>query len=54
MRTLAELPVTWYAEDGGHWGMSPGYDTAAHWYSQRVITYECFFCHNAYPGATVL
>ena len=25
---LVELPVSWYAEEGGHWAMSPGYDRA--------------------------
>ena len=24
--TLIELPLAWYAELGGHWGMNPGYD----------------------------
>jgi len=23
---LVEMPVSWYAEDGGHWAMSPGYE----------------------------
>jgi predicted CXXCH cytochrome family protein len=46
--TLIELPVGWYAENGGHLGMSPGYDhpdPATH----QMIAYECMFCHNAYP-----
>jgi Flp pilus assembly protein TadD len=46
---LTELPVTWYAEDGGGWAMSPGYDSHGHWYSQRGVSYECFFCHTSYP-----
>ncbi|HEY4359199.1 MAG TPA: tetratricopeptide repeat protein [Acidobacteriaceae bacterium] len=46
--TLIELPVAWYAEDGGHWGMNPGFDNA-HPMTRRVIAYECIFCHNAYP-----
>jgi hypothetical protein len=27
---LVEFPLSWYAENGGHWGMSPGYDRPAH------------------------
>ncbi len=46
---LIELPVTWYAEQGGRWGMSPGYDWAGHPGFSRKITYRCMFCHNAYP-----
>jgi hypothetical protein len=46
---LIELPVGWYAEQGGHWGMSPGYDRAAHPGFSRPVTYRCMFCHNAYP-----
>jgi predicted CXXCH cytochrome family protein len=46
---LQELPVTWYAEDGGHWGMSPGYARPDHAGFSRKITYACMFCHNAYP-----
>jgi tetratricopeptide (TPR) repeat protein len=46
--TLIELPLAWYAEQGGHWGMSPGYDNS-HPMTRRPIAYECMFCHNAYP-----
>jgi len=46
--TLIELPLAWYAEDGGHWGMNPGFDNA-HPMTRRTIAYECMFCHNAYP-----
>lgn len=46
---LQELPVAWYAERGGYWGMNPGYDTPIQPNSRRKITYECMFCHNAYP-----
>jgi tetratricopeptide (TPR) repeat protein len=45
---LIELPLGWYAEKGGYWGMNPGYDTL-HPPAQRAISYECMFCHNAYP-----
>lgn len=46
--TLIELPLAWYAELGGHWGMNPGYDNP-HPMTRRPIAYECMFCHNAYP-----
>ena len=46
---LLELPATWYAEAGGHWGMSPGYARPDHAGFSRKITYACMFCHNAYP-----
>lgn len=47
--TLQQLPLGWYAEKGGYWGMNPGYDRADYQGSTRVIHYECMFCHNAYP-----
>ncbi len=47
--TLQQLPLHWYAEGGGHWGMSPGYDRADHPGSTRLAGYDCMFCHNAYP-----
>ena len=46
---LLELPATWYAEAGGHWGMSPGYARPDHAGFSRKINYACMFCHNAYP-----
>jgi tetratricopeptide (TPR) repeat protein len=46
--TLIELPLAWYAELGGHFGMNPGYDNQ-HPTTRRPIAYECMFCHNAYP-----
>ncbi len=46
---LYQLPVAWYSEDGGHWGMSPGYDRPDHKGFSRRIDYSCMFCHNAYP-----
>jgi tetratricopeptide (TPR) repeat protein len=45
--TLIELPLAWYAEHGGHWGMNPGYDNP-HPMTRRPIAYECMFCHNGY------
>jgi Flp pilus assembly protein TadD len=47
--TLQELPLGWYSEKGGFWGMNPGYDRADYSGSVRPIFYECMFCHNGYP-----
>jgi predicted CXXCH cytochrome family protein len=47
--TLVELPLAWYAEKGGYWAMNPGYDRPDHDGFRREITYDCMFCHNAYP-----
>ena len=47
--SLEELPLGWYAENGGSWDMNPGYDRPDHPGSRRAITYECMFCHNGYP-----
>jgi predicted CXXCH cytochrome family protein len=47
--TLQQLPLGWYAEDGGTWAMNPGYDRPDYPGSTRAISYECMFCHNAYP-----
>jgi len=46
---LVEFPVSWYPENGGHWGMSPGYDRPSHAGFSRQVFYRCMFCHNAYP-----
>jgi len=46
---LQQLPLGWYAEEGGYWAMSPGFDRPDYPGSTRVVTYECMFCHNAYP-----
>lgn len=46
---LTQLPLGWYAQDGGKWGMSPGYDRPNHDGFQRVVAYDCMFCHNGYP-----
>lgn len=46
---LIELPVSWYAENGGSWAMSPGYDNAHPQDFQRAIGYECMYCHNGFP-----
>jgi predicted CXXCH cytochrome family protein len=44
------LPLGWYAEKGGYWAMNPGYDRPNHDGFRRPITYDCMFCHNAYPA----
>lgn len=46
---LLQLPLTWYAEKSGHWGMSPGYDQPNHVGFRRAVDFECMACHNAYP-----
>jgi len=46
---LIELPVSWYSEGSGYWGMSPGYDRKGQKDFRRAITGECMFCHNGYP-----
>lgn len=47
--TLTLLPLAWYAEKGGYWAMNPGYDRPDHQALRRNVTYDCMFCHNAYP-----
>ena len=46
--SLIELPIAWYAENGGYWSMSPGFDSAQHSGFSRKITDRCMFCHTAY------
>jgi tetratricopeptide (TPR) repeat protein len=46
---LLQLPLGWYSEHGGSWGMNPGYDRPDHPGLQRKVTNDCMFCHNAYP-----
>jgi tetratricopeptide (TPR) repeat protein len=50
---LLELPVSWYAERGGYWAMSPGYDRSAHMDFRRLINEDCMSCHNGYPRGGV-
>jgi Flp pilus assembly protein TadD len=47
---LVELPLSWYAENGGHWAMSPGYDRPDHSDLRREVPDSCLFCHNGYPS----
>lgn len=47
---IFQLPIGWYAEAGGFWEMSPGFETADHDGISRKVTRECLFCHNAFPG----
>ena len=46
---LIELPLGWYPDKVGEWGMVPGSDTA-HPQTRRFIAYKCMFCHNGYPN----
>jgi Flp pilus assembly protein TadD len=46
---LIVLPVTWYAEGGGRWGMNPGYDRPVHTGFDRTVDYRCLSCHAGYP-----
>lgn len=46
---IFELPLAWYAEKDGHWGMNPTYDQPNHRGFRREIVYECMFCHTGYP-----
>jgi tetratricopeptide (TPR) repeat protein len=46
---LIELPLGWYAENGGFYAMSPGFDSP-HPETRRKIGFECMACHNAYPS----
>ena len=46
---LIELPLGWYPDKGGEWGMVPGSDTE-HPQTRRFISYKCMFCHNGYPN----
>lgn len=50
---LRELPVSWYAERGGYWAMSPGYDRPAHQDFRRLVNEDCMGCHNGYPRGAV-
>jgi predicted CXXCH cytochrome family protein len=47
---LAELPLGWYSEKGGYLAMSPGYDRPDPLDFRRKISFDCMFCHNAYPA----
>ena len=46
---IVQLPLGWYAENGGFWAMSPGYDQPSHKGFRREISFDCMFCHNSYP-----
>lgn len=47
---LFQLPLAWYTQEGGSWGMSPGFDNPKHEGVTRRVRRECMFCHNAYPN----
>ena len=42
---LVEFPVSWYPENGGHWGMSPGYDRPNHAGFSRQVFYRTSFLY---------
>jgi len=46
---LIELPLTWYSEGAGYWGMSPGYDQPHQQDFRRAVDGECLSCHDGYP-----
>ena len=46
---LVQLPLGWYSEGGGRWEMSPGYDRPNHDGFQRLVSFDCMFCHNGLP-----
>jgi len=46
---LIELPLGWYPDKVGGWGMVPGSDTE-HPQTRRFVSYKCMFCHNGYPN----
>ena len=41
---LLESPITWY-ESAEKWGMTPGFDRAAHRSFSRQILENCLWCH---------
>jgi hypothetical protein len=43
---LIELPLAWYAQNGGFWAMNPGHDRD-YALAPRKVAYECMSCHNA-------
>jgi tetratricopeptide (TPR) repeat protein len=47
--TLIELPLAWYAENGGSWALNPGLDVSDPPVGRKA-GYDCMFCHNAYPS----
>jgi tetratricopeptide (TPR) repeat protein len=49
--SFIELPLGWYSENGGHWGMNPGFDSR-HPQTRRMVSSDCIFCHDGYPGTT--
>jgi hypothetical protein len=46
--TLVELPLAWYAENGGHWDLNPWHDRP-YALPPGTVAYECIRCHNANP-----
>ncbi|HXE08642.1 MAG TPA: tetratricopeptide repeat protein [Acidobacteriaceae bacterium] len=48
---LVQLPISWYAEKGGYWNMSPGFDRPDQPDMHGTVNADCIFCHTAYPLA---
>jgi FimV-like protein len=46
---MVELPLGWYAENGGFFAMNPGFDQPRHGGFRREISFDCMGCHNGYP-----
>jgi hypothetical protein len=46
---LIELPLAWYAENGGLRAMNPG-DDRDYALAPRKLAYACMSCHNARPN----
>ncbi|HMB54868.1 MAG TPA: tetratricopeptide repeat protein, partial [Thermoanaerobaculia bacterium] len=46
---LYQLPLSWYTQEGGRWGMAPGFEGADQPGVRRQVERACLFCHNAYP-----
>jgi hypothetical protein len=48
-----QSPYSWYAQDGGRWDVSPGFDLGTG--GRRAVIPECLFCHvdrvEPVPGA---
>lgn len=46
---MIQLPLAWYAQDGGFWEMAPGYEFENHPGLTRAVPKRCMSCHNAFP-----
>lgn len=46
---LYQLPLAWYAQEGGRWNMAPGFEFSDHLGLARAVRHRCMACHNAFP-----